>query len=146
MGGSQLMRKTTVYLLVLLCSLAAYGQKQPQWRVVKSVSLLDQTEPISDTILFTPPTIGVYRLSGYMAGTNLQSGTALEFYISWTDVSGTPGSSSIVVQNQIPSGTINPTVFAVRPGTPVVYHVQATPPPVGYTYILVFTVEKLQSD
>jgi hypothetical protein len=140
------MSKTTVCLLVLLCSLAAHGQKQPQWRVVKSVSLLDQTEPISDTTWFTPPTFGVYRLSGYMAGTNLQSGTALEFIISWTDVSGTTGGSSIVLSNQLPSGTINPTVFSVRSGTPVVYHVQATPPPVGYTYILVLTVEKLQND
>lgn len=109
-------------------------------------SLFDQTEPISDTIWFTPPTIGVYRLSGYMEGENLQPNTALEFYISWTDVSGSSESSSMVVQNQVPSETINPTVFTVRPGTPVVYHVQATPPPVGYTYILVLTVEKLQSD
>ena len=140
------MRKATLCLVVLLCSLAAYGQKQPQWRVVKSVSLFDQSEPIPNTILFTPSTFGVYRLSGYMAGTNLQSGTALEFFMSWTDASGSPESSSMVVQNQIPSETINPTVFTVHPGTPVVYDVEAAPPPVGYTYILVLTVEKLQND
>jgi hypothetical protein len=142
-----MMRKATmICLLVLLCSLAAYGQRQPQWRVVKSVILFDQTEPISDTIFFTPPTIGVYRLSGYMAGSNLQSGTALEFSITWTDLSGSSESNGMIVQNGTLSETINPSVFTVRPGTSVVYHVQATPPPVGYTYILVLTVEKLQSD
>jgi hypothetical protein len=41
------MRKATIGLLVLLfSSLAAFGQSEPQWKVVHYVALTDQTAPI----------------------------------------------------------------------------------------------------
>jgi hypothetical protein len=45
------MRKITICLLVLLSSLAAFGQRVPQWTVVHSVILKNQMSPISSTVV-----------------------------------------------------------------------------------------------
>jgi hypothetical protein len=139
------MRKAAICLLLLMCSLAAHGQKQPQWRVIQSVVLKDQTEPIPPTTLFTPQAEGVYRMSGLMSATPMQSGKVLDFYFSWTDVSGQDGEINMRVGNQFLLQSTNTTVFSVRPNTPVIYRVQASsPPPVDYKYTLIFTIEQLQ--
>ena len=68
------MRKATICLAMLLCSLAANGQQQPQWKVVQSIVLLKQTAPIPVTTLFTPTAPGMFRVSAEITPTN-SSGT-----------------------------------------------------------------------
>jgi len=67
------MHKATICLLLLLGSLAAFGQSQPQRTVVQSIILPDQTAPIAQTTLFTPTSAGLYRLNAYISATGLSS-------------------------------------------------------------------------
>ena len=40
------MREATIYFLMLLCSVLAFGQEEPQWKVVKHVIFTQQMQRI----------------------------------------------------------------------------------------------------
>ncbi|HTA24735.1 MAG TPA: hypothetical protein VK763_14480 [Terriglobales bacterium] len=61
------MRKATICSLVVLCSLAALGQNQPQWKVVQYVSMVNQSNNIPTTTIFVPTAPGLYRMSAYLS-------------------------------------------------------------------------------
>ena len=85
-SGGDPMRKATIGLLLLLCSLAAFGQTQPQWRVVQHVILTHQSAPIPQSPLFTPTKPGLYRLSAYISAESRYANWNLR--VSWTDAAG----------------------------------------------------------
>jgi len=82
------MHKLTIWLFLFACSLSAFGQHQPQWKVVRSVILTNQTTPIQQTTLFMPNRAGIYKLSAYMSGGGGTAGADWDLSIAWTDLTG----------------------------------------------------------
>jgi hypothetical protein len=148
------MRKPTICLFLILCSLAAFGQKQPQWKVVKHLIRTNQLSQIPETAIFTPTKPGLYRLSAYLSVADaLYVVRNLQF--NWTDAAGEPANVSINATNSKCSATycsfsnINSYVFIPQAGIPVSYLVYsegnlAIPflPPGSYN--IAFTIEQLQ--
>jgi hypothetical protein len=141
------MGKVMVGVLVVLCSLAALGQKQPQWTVVQSVILTHQSAAIPQTTIFTPGKAGVYRITAFMSVTakQRQSNTSWNFGFACVQGVGQSCSSYMIVQDGQQAATIPSYAFSPEVGIPVTYNVEASdPPPVGTEYNLVLTIEQLQ--
>jgi hypothetical protein len=133
------MRKTTIGLLLLLCSLAAFGQNEPQWKVVRHGILTDQTAPILSTPIFTPTKTGIYRMSAYIS-LNGFTISDWEMAIFWTDLGG-----SVQTYQASPEGgtqRIETFMFIPKEGTPVEYYVSGNDPTRPYN--IAFTIEQLQ--
>jgi hypothetical protein len=133
------MRKTlAVCLLLVFCCLTftppnAAAQSQPQWVVVTSVVLFDQTGPIAPTTAFTPAQNGMYRLSCVMTGSPEADQV---FRLNFQLVSGRHFNLSCQ-----PGGIPLVYLFLPAAGTPVVYQVTGS----KGTYNIGFTIEQLQN-
>lgn len=142
------MRRVTICLLVLLplllCSLTALGQSQPQWKVVQSVSMAKQANNIPQTNLFVPATPGLYRMSTYLSVVG--SADQWELVLTWTDVTGLRSSSELkVTANGRAVGQQGALIFVPKAGVPVAYSVTEegeNPPPSIYNFGVV--IEQLQ--
>jgi hypothetical protein len=137
------MRKATMCLLIALCSLAAFGQSQPQWKVVQYVSLAKQANNIPETTMFVPTAPGLYRMSGYLSVVGPAAGW--ELVVTWTDVTGLNSSSHLkVVANGPAVGQLGALIFVPKAGVPVAYSVteQGNNPPSIYNVGIV--IEQLQ--
>jgi hypothetical protein len=127
------MRKTVmICLLVLVGSLASYGQSQPQWVIVYSVSLYNQTRGIPFTTAFTPTANAIYRISGCLEG-SVQSNPAAVVY--WAR-----GDGNEATDFTMQAGGNYSFVFMPKVGIPVRYFVSANG---GYS--VAFTIEQLQT-
>ncbi len=129
------MRKATICLLLLVCSLAAFGQNEPQWRVVKT-GVLVKSNQTGFATLFTPQVSGLYRITGYIS-TN-EGGQEFGVTFAWTDVSGFSAGSTLTATFGNPAQIVLP--FFPSAGTPATYFITGT---VG-TYNLAYTIEQLQ--
>lgn len=133
--------------MALLCSLAAFGQSQPQWKVVQSVILRNQTAPVPVTTIFTPEKAGIYRMTAFMSVTakEPQSNSSWSFAFECGVGAGQSCSSYMIVQDGQQVATIPSYAFSPQIGIPVAYDVQASdPPPIESMYNLVLTIEQLQ--
>jgi hypothetical protein len=136
------MRKTTICLLLLLSSLAAFGQSELHWTVVKHVILTSQSAAIPRTTIFTPTKPGFYRLSAYISTAGQYASWNLEFY--WTDAAGEATNVYINAETGPCSGGQNCTaaqmsyVLVPQAATPVSYAVVPYDTPAG-AYNIVFT-------
>jgi len=128
------MRKATMCLLMLLCSLPAFGQNQRQWKVVRHRAVAGLTVKIPLTTLFTPTKPGFYRLCAYISSTGGIKTWQLDW--QWTDIAGT------LLEGSIVGGNPSQVVFLLVPkgGTPVVYSTEGQ----GGSYNIVYTIEQLQ--
>jgi hypothetical protein len=128
------MRKTTICLLMLLGSLASFGQNQPQWKIAKVIAVSQDT-PIPLTKLFTPTKSTVYRVTASL----VELGSA-EWLVAfdWVDPS-----ADIPLSNSV-GGPIESATFMIvaKAGAPVSY---SAPRPNGGSggFELVFTIEEL---
>jgi hypothetical protein len=141
------MRKATMCLLLLLFCAAAFGQNQPQWKVVQSVILTHQSAAIPQTTIFTPEKAGVYRMTAFMSVTakQRQSNTSWSFGFACGQGVGQSCSSYMSVQDGQQAAAIPSYAFSPEVGISVTYNVQASdPPPVDTEYNLVVTIEQLQ--
>jgi hypothetical protein len=115
------MRKAVICLLVLLCSFAAYGQKQPQWKVVQEVTLFNQDSPISQTVLFVPDAAGRYRYTAYISANGAPQNVGWDLDLSWTDLTGLAG--GVVIGAYLNAGAssqqLGTYAFTPKSGTPV---------------------------
>jgi hypothetical protein len=136
------MRKTAIVALVM-CSLFAFGQKQPQWRVVQSVILTHQTAAIPQTTVFTPRDEGLYRLNAYISARELGNGTEWVFGFLWTDLVGQNPMTASISAVRGGAGTIT-LIFSARRNTPVSFQVQDEGTPPNSHYTLAFTIEQLK--
>ena len=139
------MRKAAFCLLMLFGSLAAVGQSTPQWKVV-SAGNFSGTGSIPYTTLFTAKGNGLYRISAYFSATSTVSqnaGWAAGF--NWTDQTGTGLSVGLDAYLYIGTSysTVNPYVFTMKAGTPIMFTVQESNSPQEATYELEFSVEQL---
>jgi hypothetical protein len=140
--------KTALCSLLLLCSSLSLGQTVPQWKVVKTVLLNNQTAAIPLTTLFTPTENSVYRLSAYMSARNLKPGLfdGWTFTFLATDfVNKNTSGNFVQVVGGPPYQSLGAWVFTPLKGTPVTYQVAeiGTPPP-DAEYALAFTIEQLK--
>jgi hypothetical protein len=142
------MFKATICMLLLLCSLAAFSQTQPQWRVVKHVILTYQTTQVQQTTIFTPTKPGLYRLSAYISAEGQFANWNLR--LSWTDAAGKPTNTYITAATGPCTVGQNYTVaemshLLVPQGrTPVIYEVDAAPDPPAGDYNIIITIEQLR--
>ncbi|HTU42451.1 MAG TPA: hypothetical protein VMF10_12145 [Candidatus Aquilonibacter sp.] len=127
------MRKMlAICLFLVLCSVSGIGQTQPQWTVIWSLVLFDQTAPIPLTTAFTPTDNSVYRLSCSMYGT---AQTDQSFQIEWHRIDGSYQFAGLGA-----NGSWTTVLFMPKAGSPVSYYV------VGKgIYSLGCTVEQLQN-
>jgi hypothetical protein len=134
------MRKAMLIgLLMMVCSLAAFGQSQPQWVVVYSAVLFGQTEAIPQTTAFTPTeTNGVYRLSACLSNPDDAHNTPI-FILTWGKISPNTPSATLDGGQQI---TV---VFTPKAGVPLSYSVKGSRQGATGDYDLAFTIEQLQS-
>lgn len=132
------MRKTTIcLLLLLLCSLAAFGQAEPQWKVVKHGILIHQAAG-SSSALFTPTTTGLYRMSAYLSASDTVSNWQVR--LLWTDFGGLP--QDYVQSFAAGAPPIGSFLFVPKAGTPVIYIVEGNDPTKPYN--IAYTIEGLQ--
>jgi hypothetical protein len=144
------MRKATIYFLLVLCSATAFGQQQPQWKVVASVVLFnsDQTIPYGTT-LYTPTEPGIYRVSVYLSTTgssNRQSRDSYVLEVLGYDISGF---QTIDVETGVVCSTptfysMPPLVLSLKPDVPLAYNLYAYLQSASYCYYnLIISVEQL---
>lgn len=93
--GGEILRNATTCFLLLLCSAMAFGQDQPQWKVVASVVLFNQRQALPPTTILTPIGEGIYRLTLYFSGGGAGSGSLTEI-IGGFDITGAQIASSII--------------------------------------------------
>jgi hypothetical protein len=135
-GRENAMRKTiAICLFLVLCCVSGVGQTQPQWAVVYSVALFNQTTPILPTNAFTAADNGVYRFSGVMSASNVQSFNQ-HLRLQWKSLAG------YYSDVELGPGTSQTTyIFMPAAGTPVTYLVGGG----GGVYNIAFTIEQLQN-
>lgn len=142
------MRRALFGLFAFFLSISINGFSQtPQWKVIKEFHVFGGSAGIPPTVVFTPESNGLYRVSGYFAvfSTVVQdNGWLTKIY--WTDQTGLPGSASLALylNNGNYYTQVGPKIFSPQVGTPVYFVVPPTsPPPMDATYDVAFTIEQL---
>jgi hypothetical protein len=142
------MLRATLFLFVSTLAFCAHSFGQtPQWKVIKEFHAFGGSANIPPTVVFTPESNGLYRVSGYFAmfSTVVQdNGWLTKIY--WTDQTGLPGSASLALylNNGDIYTQVGPKIFSPQVGTPVYFVVPPTsPPPMDATYDVAFTIEQL---
>ena len=139
------MRKATICFLMLLCSVLAFGQDEPQWKVVKHVIFTQQTQRIGGTLLI-PTEPGLYRLNLYFS----ESGgggpdSYYEAQLHATDVTGTSVDfAQLLYCSSAGAIWMPPIMVYLKPQKPLTYNVSVSPSPTASCqYNLAITVEQL---
>jgi len=139
------MSKATLCFVMILCSVIAFAQQQPQWTVIQHVALSQQSQPIPQTTLFTPTSPGIYRLTVYFSGgTGTGTGIWVES-LNGTDITGLPlgGSGNLAIFCREANWQWTPpVVISLKPQVPLTYQVSDISAS-GCQYNLVITVEEL---
>jgi hypothetical protein len=150
--------KSILTVLLLTTFLGAQSSPSPAQSspvspvIIKKLSLKNQTAPIPQTSIFTPPATGLYRLSVYMIETVPVVGgsDSWGFNLLWTDDAGVLWQDTVIEQQDwggISSGAAFPPggvgVFQAVAGQPVSYSVTGPAAGTGGTYELFFVVERL---
>jgi hypothetical protein len=129
---------------MLLCSVIALGQQQPQWTVVQHVELTQQSQPIAPTTLLTPTESGVYRLTAYFSsvgGTAVGSWTE---FLSATDITGglVNGNLALNCHSSRYWFSTPPITALLKANAPITYQVSSNGGSCQYNLLIV--VEQLQ--
>ena len=148
------MRKS-VCLVVVLLTLVAIGNAQGT--VIKKGKLKNQTAPIPETVIVTPTTDGLFRLSLYASVTTIDISSKAYWYVNvfWTDDFGSQAAANILWGLPQWGGQfINPaggatiggveSVFEAKAGTPISYSVTQTSGSDSSAYSLYYTLERLE--
>ena len=142
------MRNATLCFLLTLCSAVAFGQQEPQWTVIKHVTLMQQNLDIFLTTLLTPTEPGFYRISSYLSG-GVASDPGNEAVwtatLAGTDIAGAqfkPVPLQIAC-NQASWLSAPPITISLKPQVPLTYQVIAGGGSRPCQYNLAITVEQL---
>jgi hypothetical protein len=107
---------------------------------VASVTLTAQTAAIPPTVIFTPTTSGLYRVSAYLS-TSPTAGSVWKYALTWSDDEKARNSGPQPVGPGT-FGAFSATVQSAA-GKAISYSVGAGANPTGSTFNLVITVEQL---
>ena len=114
------MRKATICFLLVLCSVIAFGQEEPQWKVIKHLVLLNQNQFVRSENLLTPTEPALYRLSFYFSGNGKGTGLYVGS-LNGTDISGMPvNTGSDILCKQIGWNSTTTTAI-LKPQVPLSY-------------------------
>jgi hypothetical protein len=143
------MRRMTLLLALVVLGLRGGSLAQTFPQVVAHVSLTDQSHPIKNTAIYTPPVAGLFRATIDMILTTPAQNNTLFWvaYIQWTDQDGRsekqtqqPGSP---VNAKPPLASISLTyAFKAAASQPIDYSVQLGDP--SSIYSIDVTLEQLQ--
>jgi len=140
-------RKTMICLMMIFYFLGiGLGQGQPQWKVVRTVILNEQTATIPPTEIFTAKTPGLYRIGAYMGGGGKGFGTWV-LSLAWTDLYEVTGGGGAQCNWGRGGcwGEQSPVLFVPKPQVPVTYEVKCVQGTcTDFRYRIVVTVEQLQ--
>ena len=140
------MRNAMICAVLMLCSILALGQGQPQWTVVQHVTLSQQLQPIPQTTLLTPTEPGIYRITVYFSGGNETGSSGWSEVLNGTDITGAPlggvGDLNIPCRGANWSFTF-PITISLEPNVPLTYQVRAYSQVPSCHYNLAITVEQL---
>jgi hypothetical protein len=138
------MRTAMICFVVMLCTVVAFGQGQPQWTVIQHVNLSQQSQPIPLTTLLTPTEPGIYRLTVYFSG---GTGTGVGYwteFLTGTDITGAPlGANLNVLCREINWQWTPPMTISLKPQVPLTYSVVSPNGAPTCRYNLAITVEQL---
>lgn len=142
------MRKVTVCFLLMLSSVWAFGQQQPQWKVVASVVMFNQSHADGKHItLLIPTEPSVYRLNVYNsggAGTNNNDHWGFVTVLSGVDITGQRLSfAQDIICGQPNVSWMPQAVVSLKPDEPLTYYVEGGSPIPSCIYNLAITVEQL---
>ena len=132
------MRTAMMYLLVLF-ALPGFGQKSPQWEVVKAIVLTNQTASTPLTTLLTPQSSVPYRIQAYLSTT--AGGGNWTMNVNLIDMSGQTFSFPEFANSNNLWSSSGPFMIRPMPGTPITYSVNNNGS--GGTYSFVISIEKL---
>jgi hypothetical protein len=137
------MRKLAVCVLLLWAAMA-YGQ---QWTSVASVSLLQQSQPIPLTTIYTPSEPGSYRLSFYFSGGGGTPTTPPGFFdatLTATDITGVATAIDFGASCRQARFISSTPMVSLKAGVPLTYKVDTSGSiPNGCAYNIIITVEQL---
>ena len=140
----KIMRKA-IPCLLLLCSVIAFGQ-EPQWTVIKHVTVMQQTQSVAGALL-TPTEPGIYRLNLYFSGSGGGKGDQSYFiaHIHAIDTTGVPvDGGQTLYCNAAAAYWMPPIMVSLKPQQALSYYVIASPiSTAGCQYNLAITVEQL---
>jgi hypothetical protein len=111
--------------------------------VVASVSLTNQTEPITPTTLFAPATSGLFHVTYYLESSHV-NGSVWYISFKWTDDLKTRGTGSFGANPGGISGQSLSWNFRCVAGQPIQYSVTGQDNSGGQSFDLFVTVEQLQ--
>ena len=109
--------------------------------VVATLSVTNQTVPVSETALFTPTTSGLFRVTVYMESSAIQGSVWSLQFKNTDDLKKRSGSIVQVAPGQLLSGV---SVYRDVAGQPITYTVAQVKVGEGAFYDLFVTVEQLQ--
>lgn len=135
------MRQATICFLMLLWSAIAFGQ-EPQWRVIKHVSLVEQNLITEGNILIPTQPLGVYRLTIYFSVEGTGQG-GFNADVTGLDISGQ--SFDKYIEGAVcPAGGFSSDAITVvlQPRQPLRYSISNNNPS-NCNYSLIITVEQL---
>jgi hypothetical protein len=136
------MRRSVFCSFLLFVCLTAFAQQKakvnesvPQWKVVKVISLVDQTEAVPLTTLLTPKSNGVYQTELYISSA---SENDWSLTLSWVDLGNDPMSLTEDISGFAGgSNEQNHWVFSPLPGTPITYQISGSgSTPYNYTVVI----------
>ncbi len=116
------MRKTTICFLLVLCSVLAFGQDEPQWKVVKHITLMQQNQPVSQA-LFTPTETAVYRVTFYFAAGGGNSSASWVGNLRGTDATGAFLGGGDIISCAHPNLFSISVMAVLKPDVPLTYEV-----------------------
>ena len=136
------MRKVVI-CLILLASTLAFGQ---QWQTIKSMSLLQQNQPVPLTTLLTPSVPGIYRLTFYFSvggGAGITPPGFFDATLTGRDITGLPDNLDLVLSCKQQNFESVSQVVSLKTGVPLTYIVTTSGSTGNCTYNVAITVEQL---
>jgi hypothetical protein len=137
------MRTAAICFLLLLSSVLAFGQ-EPQWTVVKHLTLTQQNTPIPFTTLLIPEDAGIYRVNISFSGSGTEHVGVWGAQVGGADVSGAQLNLGGEADCNVPNWTPIPSVMVfLKAQVPLVYRVFGRGATPSCQYNLAITVEQL---
>jgi hypothetical protein len=133
------MRRLGLCSFLLFASLTTFAQTKeqssesvPQWKVVKAISFVNQTQAVPLTALLTPQSDGVYQTEIYISSAS-ESDWSLT--LSWTDLANDPMTLIEGLGAGLPNLQTH-WIFSPLPGTPITYEISGGTGSYNYTVVI----------
>src|SRR5262249_46252492 len=148
--------KNTIGLLLMVIILSGIGVAQSPAkngpveglpRIVARMKLTNQSDTVPPTVIFTPKSSGLFRVSIDLILTSRNQGTDVLFWFAnmdWTDVTREHSVLTSVNTQKVGSGGGGRTLsFSAKAGTPVRFYTTVNGDATGSAYDVFLVIERL---